>query len=127
MIEEFLQLYRDQKIIGKKQNKILMTYFGKRVPEDGRINWDWQRERIYNWVRALAPPYPGAFCFLEDKRIIINQVMLSDFGFFSYINNGTVTAVIRDGFIVKTPNGCIKVIGYETGDDIVLSKGDVLT
>ena len=127
MIEEFLQLYREQKTIKRKQNKILMTYFGKRVPEDGKINWDWQRERIYNWVRALAPPYPGAFCFLEDKKIIINRVMLSDFGFFSHINNGTIVVVTKDDFIVKTPNGCIKVVNYTTTGDIALSRGDVLS
>jgi methionyl-tRNA formyltransferase len=46
LIKHFLQLFRDCKITGIKQNENLITCFGKRTPADGRINWDWQRERI---------------------------------------------------------------------------------
>jgi methionyl-tRNA formyltransferase len=38
------------------------SYFGARRPEDGRIDWSWSAARIHNLVRAVAPPYPGAFC-----------------------------------------------------------------
>jgi methionyl-tRNA formyltransferase len=127
IIEEFLRTFRDQKTIKRKQDETLMTYFGKRTPEDGGINWDWQRERIYNWVRALAPPHPGAFCFLENTKIIINRIVLSDFGFFYHIDNGTIVTVAKNSFIVKTPNGCIEVIDYSIVGDTVLSKGDVLS
>lgn len=109
-----------------KQDEGLMTYFDKRTPEDGRINWNWQRERIYNWVRALAPPYPGAFCFLGDVKITINRILFSDFGFFSKTKNGTVVALAKDSFIVKTQNGCIEVADYSIENNIMLSKGDVL-
>lgn len=126
MIEIFLQSFRDKRIIKQKQNEMLATYFGKRIPEDGKISWDWQRERIYNWVRALAPPYPGSFCFLESTKIIINRVAISDFGFFSYIDNGTIVAIVKNGFIVKTPNGCIEVVDYNIKGNIALSKGDIL-
>jgi methionyl-tRNA formyltransferase len=116
-----------EKITREKQNENLMTYFGKRVPEDGRINWDWQRERIYNWVRALAPPYPGAFCFLKNIKIHITQILFSDFGFFCNVNNGTIVAVARDSFVVKTSNGCIEVVGYNVVNNIIISNGDILT
>lgn len=36
-------------------------YFGRRKPEDGRIDWGWPAERIHNLVRAVAPPFPSAF------------------------------------------------------------------
>ena len=36
-------------------------YYGRRRPEDGRIDWRWPAERIHNLVRAVAPPYPAAF------------------------------------------------------------------
>jgi methionyl-tRNA formyltransferase len=126
IIKGFLDSLRDQRITKRKQNESLMTYFDKRTPEDGRINWEWQRERIYNWVRALAHPYPGAFCFLENAKIIINQIVFSDFGFFSHITNGTIVASAKDGFTVKTPNGCIKVVDYVITGDIELSSGGIL-
>jgi methionyl-tRNA formyltransferase len=37
------------------------SYFGGRKPEDGRIDWRKSADEIHNLVRAVAPPYPGAF------------------------------------------------------------------
>jgi methionyl-tRNA formyltransferase len=37
------------------------SYFGGRRPEDGRIDWSRSAREIHNLVRAVAPPYPGAF------------------------------------------------------------------
>ena len=42
------------------------SYFGGRKPEDGRIDWRLSAQRIHDLVRAVAPPYPGAFCRLPD-------------------------------------------------------------
>ena len=49
----------------QKQDNRKATYFGKRTPKDGCINWNWSRDRIRNWIRAQAHPYPGAFTFYE--------------------------------------------------------------
>jgi methionyl-tRNA formyltransferase len=45
------------------------SYFGGRKPEDGRIDWSQPAKRIHDLVRAVAPPYPGAFTELEGKRL----------------------------------------------------------
>ena len=37
------------------------SYFGGRKPEDGRIDWSKSAREIHDLVRAVAPPYPGAF------------------------------------------------------------------
>jgi len=42
------------------------SYFGGRKPEDGRIDWTKPAHEIHNLVRAVAPPYPGAFTDLPD-------------------------------------------------------------
>ena len=36
------------------------SYFGRRTPEDGRIDWSKSAQAIHDLVRAVAPPYPGA-------------------------------------------------------------------
>ena len=41
------------------------SYFGGRRPEDGRIDPRWDKARIHDLVRAVAPPYPGAFVEVE--------------------------------------------------------------
>jgi methionyl-tRNA formyltransferase len=45
----------------KEQDLESGSYFGARKPEDGRIDWSRSAREIHNLVRAVAPPYPGAF------------------------------------------------------------------
>jgi len=120
IINQFLLFLSKQKIYPIKQNNNLSTYYEKRSPEDGKIVWDWQRERIYNWVRALAHPYPGAFCYYNNSKIIINRIKYSDFGYSNLVKNGTIISK-ENNLIVKTPNGCIEIFEYSSDDDISFS------
>ncbi len=45
------------------------SYFGRRRPEDGRIDWRQGARAIHNLVRAVAPPFPGAFTELNGCRL----------------------------------------------------------
>jgi methionyl-tRNA formyltransferase len=45
------------------------SYFGARRPEDGRIEWGRCAWDIHNLIRAVAPPYPGAFTHVGDRRL----------------------------------------------------------
>jgi len=56
------------------------SYYGGRKPEDGRIDWSWPAERVYNLVRAVAPPYPGAFTDIGDERFIVARARLAPIG-----------------------------------------------
>lgn len=47
------------------------SYFGGRKPEDGRINWTKSAVQIYNLIRGVTHPYPGAFTELNGKKLII--------------------------------------------------------
>ena len=52
------------------------SYFGGRKPEDGRIDWSQPARRIHDLVRAVAPPYPGAFTEVEGKRLRVLRTRL---------------------------------------------------
>lgn len=52
------------------------SYFGGRRPEDGRIDWSQPAKRIHDLVRAVAPPYPGAFSELEGKKLRVLRTRL---------------------------------------------------
>lgn len=47
------------------------SYFSGRKPEDGRIDWTQPAAAIHNLIRAVAPPYPGAFFDLEGHRLLV--------------------------------------------------------
>jgi len=61
------------------------SYFGGRKPEDGRIDWCQQAVDVYNLVRAVAPPYPGAFTEIAGKKYTIAKAMLASTPFRSSI------------------------------------------
>ncbi len=55
-------------------------YFGRRRPEDGRIDWSWPAARVHNLVRAVAPPFPGAFSDVGRGRLWIHRTRLEAHG-----------------------------------------------
>ena len=56
----------------KPQDLSRGSYFGGRRPEDGRIDWSNSALEIHNLVRAVAPPYPGAFT--EGMKVLRTRI-----------------------------------------------------
>jgi len=55
----------------------LGSYFGGRKAEDGCIDWAQPAQTIHNLIRAVAPPYPGAFTTLAGKPLRILKSRLA--------------------------------------------------
>ena len=47
------------------------SYFGGRKPADGQIVWQQTAKQVHDLVRAVAPPYPGAFTDWQGRRMIV--------------------------------------------------------
>ena len=45
------------------------SYFGGRRPEEGRIDWARGALEVHNLIRAVAPPYPGAYTIADCARL----------------------------------------------------------
>ncbi|WP_284078392.1 formyltransferase [Herbaspirillum aquaticum] len=52
------------------------SYFSGRKPEDGRIDWRRTAGEVHNLVRAVAPPYPGAFEEIAGDKITVTRTRL---------------------------------------------------
>lgn len=69
-------------ITPQPQNLAAGSYFGGRKPEDGRITWSQSARAVHNLVRAVAPPYPGAFTDVslsgQNQRLIIARSLPED-------------------------------------------------
>lgn len=50
------------------------TFGPRRRPEDGVIDWTLDPRRVFNWVRGLTRPYPGAFASLGGRRVHVWRV-----------------------------------------------------
>jgi methionyl-tRNA formyltransferase len=117
MLDLLLQVIKNENLKFKKQDISKATYFGQRTPDDGLINWEWQKERIRNWVRAQAYPYPGAFSFYNKNKIIIDEIKFSDFGYSFFIPNGTIVKYNKYLY-VKTSNGVVKLTKTRNTENI---------
>ena len=53
------------------QDESAATYFGGRKPEDGRIDWNLGSTAIFNLIRAVTDPYPGAFSDHGGARLMV--------------------------------------------------------
>ncbi len=60
----------------RPQDLSLGTYFGARKPEDGRIALNAGAKQVHDLVRAVAPPYPGAFVYLGGEKLIIARTRI---------------------------------------------------
>lgn len=119
LINESLSVILKNKFQFTRQNNSEATYYGKRTPNDGEINWNWSKERIYNWVRAQANPYPGSFSFYNNDKLVINKVRYSSFVHSFEIKNGTILS--ENPLLVKTQNGVIEIMEYyfENKEDVL--------
>lgn len=53
------------------QDESQASYFGRRTASDGEIHWQKSAAEINNLIRAVTEPYPGAFTYLGERKIVI--------------------------------------------------------
>lgn len=68
VLERSLDAIRQGRAPRRPQDESQASYFGGRKPEDGRIDWYADGARIFNLIRALTHPYPGAFTDVDGRR-----------------------------------------------------------
>jgi methionyl-tRNA formyltransferase len=76
LIREFHPLIAAGNAPRHAQDLSRASYFGRRTPDDGRIDWRWPARRIFNLVRAVTHPYPGAFCLVAGRKLIVWQATI---------------------------------------------------
>lgn len=77
LILRTIKLIENGQVKVRLQNPFAGSYFPKRTPADGLIDWRFETSReIHDKVRALTDPYPGAFTFFDDKKVVILKTSL---------------------------------------------------
>jgi methionyl-tRNA formyltransferase len=98
-----------------KNKKIFMdlskgNYNPRRRPEDGLIDWNKNAREIYNWVRALTRPYPGAFTFIKGKKLFIWKVKVLDYEDEKAEPGQEVKNNFSQNLIIKTGQGLVEIL-----------------
>ena len=114
-ISDLLVSYYFDKIQPQPQDQNNATYYCTRIPEDGLIDWTGSRKNILNIVRSLTSPYPGAYTYLNNKKLLIWSVQIPEFDRkFEGIIPGRVAKITKDiGVEVLTADGPVLLTDVE--------------
>lgn len=106
---DFIESYSVGKVTFTKQDESAATYTCKRTPQDGRVNWNNSSTEVVNFIRALAPPYPGAFCYFQGEEYIICKASLGVQNLKKFVKNipGRVIQILPEGIEVMCGSGTI--------------------
>lgn len=85
------------------------SYCGGRKPEDGLIDWNRDAVAIYNLTRAVTHPYPGAFTYLDGRKLFVWKAY--PVGSSADVPAGTVLS--EDPLLVKAASGALKLISVQ--------------
>jgi methionyl-tRNA formyltransferase len=107
----------------RAQDESQATYFGGRKPEDGRIDWTQSADQIYNLIRAVTQPYPGAFTQVNGKKLFIWWAKpLPDAG------SAPGKVMSTDPLVIATGSGSLEIVNAEWEDEDTpeLETGQIL-
>lgn len=111
-----------------KQPDITPTYYPKRSPSDGLIDWKDDIFNIERFIRAVAPPFNGAFTFIGKEKLVIFDSQIFDIIDYQTENEppGKIVEIFSDKkFLVKGYGGLLLINNYES--NYIPKKGDLLT
>lgn len=110
-------------ILDKKQNLEQFSFSTKdngfrcypRKPEDGRIRWHHDFQYLIRLINASCEPYPGAFCFLGEQKLIIWRATTYFPEYRYQAIEGQILEIQSNGVIVAAKNGSIKITEAQLG------------
>ena len=94
------------------QDPLRASSWTKRAPADGIIDWETRAAYLYDWVRAQTRPYPGAFTYLGDDKVVIWKARAVELD--ETAPAGTIVAARAEGLVVACGAGGLLLEDIET-------------
>lgn len=125
LIRRLLAAYESGHIDIRTDSKDFDSWYGKRTAADGKIDFHKRTRDIYNLIRGVAAPFPGAFAFCREQEVRVWEAHPFDEMIdFSAYAPGEVIDVFDAKPVVRTVDGSLLIDRYESG--LTLEAGDVL-
>lgn len=80
------------------------TWCARRRPDDAHIDWATSADDVWTLVRACGHPYPGAFSFQRDRKLVVWHCELWGAGPYWGLP-GQVQAIVGGGALVQCGDG----------------------
>jgi methionyl-tRNA formyltransferase len=115
-LDEWLPKLKAGHLRAAEQDNDAATWFGRRGPEDGLVDWSAPRYDILRLIRASAPPHPGAYSFSGDVRVEIQAAIIEDRMEKGVL--GRILSIEKDlSFVIQAGDGLIRVTTWNTETD----------
>lgn len=125
LIRKLISAYQEGNITVRTESKDFDSWYGKRTAADGKIDFHERTRTIYNLIRGVSEPFPGAFAVCGGQTVRIWEAHPFDEMIdFSAYRPGEIVDVFDGKLIVRTVDGSLLVDRYEC--ERVLAVGDVL-
>lgn len=114
LIAKLLAAYENGNISIRTQSKDFDSWYEKRTAKDGKVDFKARTREIYNLIRGVAHPFPGAFAYSNDTEIRIWAAHPFDemIDFHNY-EPGEVIDIFDGKPIVRTVDGSLLIDRYE--------------
>jgi methionyl-tRNA formyltransferase len=108
------------------QDESAATWWPKRVPHHGLIDWTAPPEEVYDWIRGQTRPYPGAFSSIGGRRVTVWGANPPT-GERAFVAPGELA--YRDGDVlgVGAWEGVVELTELQVGDDDPVPAGALVT
>lgn len=108
MLLEVMQEIEDDALQPRAQDPRQARYLPLRFADDGLVLWDTlTAEQVHNRIRALRPPYPGAFTFFDGRRVTLVSSALREREFAG--EPGRVYRKTDEGLLICATDRCLWV------------------
>lgn len=126
LIRKLLAAYKQGNIPIRTDSKDFDSWYNKRTAADGKIDFHERTRNIYNLIRGVTSPFPGAFALCEDQKVTIWEAHpFDEIIDFSTYAPGEVIDIFDEKPIVRTVDGSLLIDRYESERN--LQPGDILT
>lgn len=125
LIRRLLKAYEEDAIVIRTESKDYDSWYQKRTAADGKIDFRGRTRDIYNLIRGVAAPFPGAYAMIGEEKVIVWEAHPFDEMIdFSAYAPGEVIDVFDGKPVVRTVDGSLLIDRYESGREIAV--GDLL-
>ena len=115
LISRLLKAYKNNAIMIKTETHDFDFWYNKRGPKDGKIDFRLKTREIYNLIRGVTRPFPGAFAYVNKEKVTIwNAVPFDQLLDFSGYCPGEIIDVFDGKPLVRTVDGSLMINEYES-------------
>lgn len=122
LLAESLPALARGELVEQPQDETKASYFGRRQPADGLIDWHRPAAELSNLVRAVTQPYPGAFAWHGDRKMIVWAAQAHDTGHDE--QPGTVLGI--EPLRIACGRGVLEVLAGQADDAGLYMAGSQL-